>query len=363
MSPRLALRGALVGIVVIAIAFLPRYASALSVDRFTRVAIFFVAILGLQVLVGYSGQISLGHWAFAGIGGYVTAMVSLGRPGLAFANVQPPGWLPVGNGMHTVWTIPLAGLVAGIAGYLFGIPALRLAGVSLALATFAVAVSLPQVAKRFENVTGGGGGLNLNLPETPFGWDISVPHWLYYQAWVCAAALAVLAWLLLRGRAGRALGALRDGEVAAISYGVNPVTYKTFAFGLSSAYAGVAGALLAIQSAYVNPDSYPVDYSIRLLASLVLGGIVSMYGALFGGLIMVYLPIWAQDPPLTSSGLAKEAPGVVFGVLLIVIMFLAPSGVAGLLRDLGRRMIDTLKRTRSDIGGRAALGRSRRAEL
>lgn len=212
-------------------------------------------------------------------------------------------------------------------------------------------------------MTGGGGGLNLNLPETPFAWDISVSHWLYYEAWGCAAVLTLVAWLLLRGRAGRALGALRDAETAAVSYGVNPVTYKTFAFGLSSAYAGVAGALLAIQVAYVNPDTFPVDYSIRLLASLVLGGIVSMFGALFGGLIMVYLPIWAQDPPLTSSGLAKQAPGVVFGLLLILIMFLAPSGIAGLLRGVGRRMIATLNLTRSDTGERAALGQSRRAEL
>src|SRR5204863_234379 len=149
-------------------------------------------------------------------------------------------------------------------GYLFGLPAQRLAGVSLALATFAVAVSMPQIAKQYEDVTGGAPGLPLTLPTTPFGWKISVSHWLYYEAWGVAAILAVVAWLLLRGRAGRALGALRDGEIAAVSSGVNPTAYKTFAFGLSAAYAGVAGALFVIQIAFVNPDTFPVERSIIL---------------------------------------------------------------------------------------------------
>src|SRR6185295_9144910 len=102
--------------------------------------------------------------------------------------------------MRPIWAIPLAGLVTGVIGYLFGLPALRLGGVSLALATFAVAVSMPALAKRFEHLTGGGGGLSLPLPQAPFGWDIAPSHWLYYEAWVTAVILFVVAWLLVRGR-------------------------------------------------------------------------------------------------------------------------------------------------------------------
>lgn len=302
--------------------------------QFTLVAIWFAALLGLNILTGYSGQISLGHGAFVGLGAYVAAILSLGRPGLALYMLDPPDWLPIGDGMRPVFTIPLAALVTGVIGLLFGFPALRLGGVSLALATLAVAVSFPIIMKRFETVTGGGGGLNLNLPETPFGWDISTRHWLYYEAWVTAGVLLLVGWLLTRGRVGRAWRALRDGEVAAISSGVNPALYKTLAFGVSSAFAGAAGALLAIEVAYVNPDTFPVSLSILLLASAVIGGLGSLVGALFGALLYVFLPIYSQKPPIFSFDFADQAPSVVFGVILIVIMVLLPGGIAGLFKRL-----------------------------
>jgi len=356
-----ALKLVLLAAIVALIAVVPRFASEFRLGQFTFVAIYFIALAGLNILTGYSGQISLGHYAFVGVGAYTTALLMLGRPGLETYGLDPPGWLPLGDGMRAVFTIPLAGLVAGLFGYAFGLPAQRLAGVSLALATFAFAVSLPQVAKRFEDVTGGGGGIALNLPETPFGWDISTRHWLYYEAWVTAGIAGLIAWLLLRGRAGRGLAALRDGEIAAVSSGVNPTAYKTFAFGMSAAFAGVAGALLAIDVAYVNPDTFPLSQSILLLASLVLGGMGSLYGALLGALIMEFLPIYAQDPPLASGVLSKQSPAVVFGVILIVIMFVAPSGLAGLLRRLLRPMMVRLKAHRVGLDERT-LGRSRRAE-
>jgi branched-chain amino acid transport system permease protein len=335
-----ALELVILGAIVVLIAIIPSLAGEFRIGQFTFVGLYFIALAGLNVLTGYSGQISLGHGAFMGVGAYTAAILTLGRPGLEALGTHPPGWLPIGNGMTSTYTIPLAFVVTGLVGYAFGIPALRLAGVSLALATFAVAVSLPAVAKRFENVTGGGGGISMNLPTTPFGLKVSAPHWLYYQAWVTAGILALAAWFLMRGRAGRSLGALRDGEPAAVSSGISPALYKTFAFGLSSAYAGVAGALLAIQVAYVNPDTFPVSLSILLLASLVLGGLGSLYGALIGALIMEFLPVYTQNPPFLSTGLSKQSPPVVFGVFLIVVMFLAPSGVMGLLRRLTRPMIE-----------------------
>jgi branched-chain amino acid transport system permease protein len=237
--------------------------------------------------------------------------------------------------MRPVFTIPLAGVVTGIIGVAFGIPALRLAGVSLALATFAVAVSLPTVAKRFDEITGGGGGLVLPLNTTPFGWDISIRHWLYYEAWVTAGILFILAWLLVRGRVGRAWRSIRDGEIAAASSGVNPALYKTLAFGISSAYAGVAGALLAIGVSYVNPDTFPLSLSVLLLASVVIGGLGSLTGVIFGALLLEFLPIYSQDPPFGTFEFSNQAPSVVFGAVLILIMLLIPGGAAGLLRRIG----------------------------
>jgi branched-chain amino acid transport system permease protein len=363
LQPRafLALKLAILGGVVVLVVILPRLMGEYRVGQFTFVAMYFIALVGLSVLTGSSGQISLGLGAFFGLGAYASAILTLGRPGLETLGTHPPGWLPIGHGMTATFTIPLAFVVTGLVGYAFGIPALRLAGVSLALATFAMAVSFPSVAKRFETVTGGGGGLSLNLPTTPFGLHISTPHWLYYQAWATAGILTLVAWLLLRGRAGRALAALRDGEAAAVSAGISPARYKTFAFGISSAFAGAAGALLAIQVAYVNPDTFPASLSILFLASLVLGGLGSIYGALLGALIMEFLPIYAQSPPFLSGSFSKQSPAVVFGVFLIVVMFLAPSGIMGLLRRLTRPMIASRNRTQIITGGRDAPDR-RRAE-
>jgi branched-chain amino acid transport system permease protein len=248
--------------------------------------------------------------------------------------------------MRPVFAIPLAGLITGIIGYLFGIPALRLAGVSLALATFAVAVSMPALAKRFEHLTGGGGGLSLPLPSTPFGLHISTSHWLYYQAWICAAVLFVVAWILVRGRLGRAWRSIRDGEIAAVSSGVSPAAYKTLAFGVSATYAGVAGALFVIQNSYINPDTFPLALSILLLASVVIGGLGSLSGVLVGALVIEFLPIYAQDPPLIHHSFAQEASPVVFGVVLILIVVLLPGGAAGVFRRIGRSLALAGRRVR-----------------
>jgi len=318
------------------LAVLPRFMGEFRVGQFTFVGIYFIALLGLNILTGYSGQISLGHGAFMGIGAYVTAVLTLGRKGLVLFGHHPPSWIPLGDGMRPTLTIPIAFVVTGIVGLLFGMPALRLAGVSLALATFAVAVSLPTVAKRFDDVTGGGGGLSLPLPETPFGLHLSAPHWLYYEAWSCAAILFVVAWLLVRARVGRAWRSIRDGELAATASGVSPALYKTLAFGVSSAFAGVAGSLLAIQVAFVNPDTFPLSLSILLLASVVVGGLGSLSGVIVGALMLEFLPVYAQHPPLVGQSFSKQAPGVVFGVVLILIMFAVPAGFAGLLRRIVR---------------------------
>ncbi len=333
-----ALTAAVLAGAALLIVFMPRITSEFRLGQFTYVGIYFIALLGLNILTGYNGQISLGHGAFMAIGGYTAAVLILGQEGFELLGQEPSSILPE-HGMTPIWTIPIAGLVTGVIGYLFGLPALRLGGVSLALATFAVAVSMPAIAKRFEHLTGGGGGLSLPLPEAPFGWDISAPHWLYYETWGAAAILFVVAWLLVRGRVGRAWRAIRDGEVAAVSSGVSPAAYKTLAFAISSAYAGVAGALFAIQTAYINPDTFPLGLSILLLASVVIGGLSSLSGVIVGALVLEFLPIYAQEPPLFQLDFAKEAAPVVFGVVLMLIVFLVPGGAASLLRRLTRPIV------------------------
>jgi branched-chain amino acid transport system permease protein len=314
-------------VLAVVVAVLPSYVSEFRAQQFAYVAIYLIAIIGLNVLTGYTGQISLGHGAFMAVGGYTTAI------------------LIVDHGVKDIWTIPLAGLVAGVAGFLFGIPALRLSGLYLALATFAIAVSMPAVIKRFEGFTGGGTGLNLfGLPEltasltpvTVLGRELSFNDWLYYLSWSIALLGYVVAWLLLRGRAGLALRAVRDSETAAQSSGVSLARYKTLAFGVSAAYAGVAGSLFAIATTYVNPDTFPIALSILLLVGVVVGGLGSLVGLIAGAVFIQFLPIWSQEVSKSPG-----APAVVSGALLIALMFVLPMGVAGLvdrLRLLTRRL-------------------------
>jgi branched-chain amino acid transport system permease protein len=299
VEERLAKLGA-VGVFVAAVGLVPLALDSFQVFQFAYVAIYFVAIAGLNVLTGFTGQISLGHGAFMAVGGYTTAI------------------LTADHGVGELWTIPLAGLVAGGAGLLFGVPALRLSGLYLALATFGVAVATPAVLKEYSGFTGGVVGKNLPLHDNDR---------LYYQNWIAALVLLAAAWLLLRGRIGRAFRAVRDSEVAAASSGVSLAVYKTLAFGVSAFYAGVAGSLLAITVAFVNPDTYPVKLSIFLVVGAVAAGLGSLWGLAFGAALIEFLPVHAQD-------ISKTAPDVIFGAVLIAVMILLPAGAAGLLRRL-----------------------------
>ena len=299
---------------------LPSFISAFRAQQFAYVAIYLTAIIGLNILTGYTGQISLGHGAFMAIGGYTTAI------------------LMADHGVKDIWTIPVAALVTGIVGFLFGIPALRLSGLYLALATFAIAVSMPAVIKRFEGFTGGGGGINLfGLPELTaslapvevLGQDLVFNDWLYYLCWTVALVGYVIAWLFLGGRTGLALRAVRDSETAAQSSGVSLPRYKTLAFGVSAAYAGVAGSLFAIATTFVNPDTFPVALSILLLVGVVVGGLGSLVGLIAGAIFIQFLPIWSQEVSKSPG-----APSVVSGLILIALMFVLPMGVAGLVARL-----------------------------
>jgi branched-chain amino acid transport system permease protein len=239
-------------------------------------------------------------------------------------------------GVRDLWTIPLGGLVAGAAGLLFGLPATRLTGAYLALATFGIAVALPAVIKKAEGWSGGSTGLNLFGLEELSGLGVEVTllsrtltynDWLYYLCWAVAAVLFAAAWLLLRGRLGRAFRAIRDSEVAAASSGVGPAAHKTVAFGISAFYAGIAGSLYALAVTFVNPEVFPVTLSIFLLVGVVVGGLGTLWTTVFGAAFIQFLPDVAQR-------ISKEpgSPAIVYAVVLIGLMLAFPGGIAGLLR-------------------------------
>ena len=294
-------------------AVLPFMMSGFRLFQFTQVFIYAIALLGLNILTGYNGQISLGHGAFWAVGAYTTA-------------IMIDRW-DIGYG----WTIPTAGLLCLVVGFLFGLPALRLEGLYLALATFALALAAPQILKYFEHWTGGSQGVVLSKPKPPFGLRLTEDQWLYYLALVITIALFVLAWNLLRGRTGRAIVAIRDDHIAAEAMGINNALYKSAVFGVSAAYTGVAGALSALAIAFVAPDSFDLFLSITLLTGVVIGGLATISGAVFGAFFVQFVPNWAQD-------ISKAAPWAIFGIFLIVFMYVMPNGIAGFLRLTWIRM-------------------------
>ncbi len=303
--------------VLVAIAcVLPFVVSNYRTFQLTLVLVYAIALLGLNILTGYNGQISLGHGAFYAIGAY-TAAVLMDRLGA-------PYWA----------TIPAAGAVCLVAGFLFGLPALRLEGLYLALATFALGVSMPQLLKyhHLEKWTGGVQGIVIAKPEPPAflreaGLQMNSDQWLYFFALAVTVVMFVLGWNLLRGRVGRALIAIRDQHIAAEAMGINSALYKSLAFGVSAMYTGIAGALGAIAVQYVAPDSFTIFLSLVFLVGIVVGGLASISGALYGALFIQFVPNVADE-------ISKAAPWAIFGLFLIGFVYLMPAGVAGAVRML-----------------------------
>ncbi|MBV8150800.1 MAG: branched-chain amino acid ABC transporter permease [Candidatus Eremiobacteraeota bacterium] len=304
-----------VAVFVVVIALAPRFVAPFVAFELTYVGAYAIAILGLVILTGYSGQISLGHGAFMAIGGYTVAVLAL-RAGI---------------GIEV--SILLAAAICAVFGLAIGFVALRLADVYLALATFALATSVPPILKRFKVLTGGVQGLSLPHVAVPGPMQsiLSPEAWLYYVAWSILGVLFGIAWLVLRGRVGRSLRAIRDSQVAAVAFGVNPTFYKTIAFGWSAAYAGVAGALLALATAYVSPDVYNLNLSLTLLIGVVLGGLHAFWGAIIGGVVVEFLPLWAQK-------INPAASSMVYGVALMLVMMFMPGGIANALERLVRTL-------------------------
>jgi branched-chain amino acid transport system permease protein len=305
---------AIVALLVLA-AILPFLVSNYRTFQLTLMIAYAIALLGLNILTGYNGQISLGHGAFFALGSYVAAIM-MDRWG-------QPYWS----------TLPAAGVVCFGAGFLFGLPALRLEGLYLALATFALAVATPQILKYkgFEDWTGGVQGISIIKPQAPWHLPLSPDQWLYFVALAVAVVMFVVGSRLVRGRLGRALIAIRDNPTAAASMGVNTALYKTLTFGVSALFTGVAGALSAIAVQFVAPDSFGFLLSISFLVGIVIGGLGSISGAIYGAVFIEFVPNIADS-------ISKSAPWAVYGAFLVAAVYFMPGGVAGLVRRIGDRI-------------------------
>jgi branched-chain amino acid transport system permease protein len=297
---------------------LPFFISNYHVFQASMVLTYAIALVGLNILIGYSGQISLGHGAFLAIGAYTSAIL--------MDKADMPYWM----------TIPIAAAICLAVGFVFGLPALRLEGHYLALATFALAVALPQLLKfkHLEFLTGGVQGIVIMKPEAPWetllGLKLNSDRWLYFFTLAVTVVMFVIGWNLIRGRVGRALIAIRDQPIAAASMGINTPLYKSLAFGVSAMFTGVAGALSAILVAFVAPDSFTVFLSITLMVGMVIGGVTSLPGALYGAIFIQFVPNIADQ-------ISKAAPWAIYGVMLILFMYIMPTGIAGALRLISEK--------------------------
>jgi len=307
-------RAWLIGIVVAAFAIsLTWIATDVRLYQFATVGTLAIAMLGLNMLTGFNGQISLGHGAFMGIGAY-TAAILVREQGMSYPLV-----------------LLVAFLLCFTIGCLIGIPALRLPGTSLALITLAFALALPQVIKKFGGLTGGVGGIN-TPPDRQFNspWPDSLTNDQFRYLFVTGIGIILfwVAWNLIRGRWGLAMMAVRDNPVSAASMGVSLARTKVATFGISAGYAGIAGALQGVLFGYISPDQWSLALSVGLLTGIVVGGLGTVAGAVLGGLFVQFLPYYSQE-------ISDAAPTVVYGIIIILVMILAPGGVIGLLRRGG----------------------------
>jgi branched-chain amino acid transport system permease protein len=300
---------------VAAILIIPFVVRNFTIFQFTLAAIYAIAILGLNLLTGFNGQFSLGHSSFYAIGAYTTAI------------------LIEHYDVHYALTLPVSAVVCLVAGFLFGLPALRLEGLYLALATFALAVATPQLLKykHFEEFTGGVQGINIWKPESPIPF-LNDDQYLYFFVVVVMGLLFVGAWNLIRGRSGRAMIAIRDNPLAAKAMGINTALYKSTTFGVSALYTGVAGSLAAIAIEFVAPDSFTFILAVSFLVGLVVGGVASIPGAFVGGLFILFIPNFAEE-------ISKGLSWAVYGAFLILAVYVMPTGAAGLVRLVTHRLI------------------------
>ena len=288
--------------------------------------VYAIAVLGLNLLTGFNGQISLGHGAFFAVGAYTAAIL-----------IDQAGW--------PFWaTLPMAAVSCFVAGYLFGLPALRLEGHYLALATFALAIAVPQILKyrHFESFTNGVQGINIFKEDPPFGLPLTSDQWMYLVVLAVAVLMFWIAHNLLDSRTGRAMMAIRDHTMAASTMGINVSRYKAVVFGVSAIFTGIAGALHAVIFEYIAPDSFRFELSIAFLVGAVVGGIASLPGAIIGGVFVQVIEKYADALTRKISAAVhlplELEPWTIYGIALIFLIYTMPTGIAGGLAALWRRL-------------------------
>ena len=305
-------------LLVFAAACVPLFATDFQLFRITGILIYAIALLGVNILVGYNGQISLGHGAFYALGAYAAA--------IQIAHLGVPHWAAV----------PLAGMACLAAGFAFGLPTLRLGAMHFAMATFALGVVLPGLAKHksVERWTGGTQGMELDRPEVPFGLSLSFDQWMYLFTLLVLVFSMTLAANLLGGRVGRAIIAIRDDPIAAEASGIHAGLYKPAALGVSAMFTGIAGALAATALQYVAPSLFGIFLSFGFLIGAMVGGLASLAGALYGALFLqvIFLAVGA-----TARSLQTAQIFILYGIALILVVLFMPGGIASLVASLKRR--------------------------
>ena len=300
-----------IALVVAVWLILPFIMADYTLYRITQAGVFTIALVGMNLLIGQSGQLSIGHSAFFALGAYATALASND------------------GGLSVYLALPFAGLVCFCFGFLFGWPALRLGAVHLLLATWGLAIATPQFLRSsyLEDWTGGVSGIYLDRPGTPFGLPISDDQWWHLVTLIALLIMLPLARNLVNSRTGRALRSVRDHPQAAAAAGINLPLYKTLIFGVSAFYAGIAGGLTGLLTDFVAPDTYGVFFAMILLAGAVVAGLGGIWTALFGGLLIEFLPDVAAHATTEVA-----FPAAAYGLILILMIYVMPDGLAGWAR-------------------------------
>jgi branched-chain amino acid transport system permease protein len=298
---------------VVALVAAPFFIGTYFTYIFTLIAIYAIVSLGLNILTGYTGQISLGHAAFFAIGAYTSAYLTA-TAGLSF-------WL----------ALPAAGLAAAVVGLVVGIPSLRLSGLYLAIATMGLAFIIEEVILQWKDVTNGINGMALLRPQLgPIAFDTDQKY--YYLSLAFLILFILVAKNLLRTPTGRAFIAVRDSEIAAQAVGINLARYKVWAFVISAFYAGVAGSLFGHFMTFIGPDNFTLLESIGFLAMIIVGGIASVHGSIYGAVFMTFLPELirlAKDylPPILQEKVGLQAAA--YGIILMLFVIFEPMGLYG----------------------------------
>jgi branched-chain amino acid transport system permease protein len=319
------------GLLLLGLLAAPAFATPFVVGEMSYVFILSIASLGLMVLTGFTGQVSLGHAAFMAIGAYAHA------------------WL-LARGWPLLVSLPSAGLLCALVGLLLGIPALRVSGLYLAMVTLAFSMIVNHVAGRWTSVTGGFTGMAVDAPAL-FGASLGSPQRFYYFTLAVLVAVLLVLVNLTRSAIGRALVGVRDSEAAAYSLGIHVAAVKVGALSLSAGITGIAGGLLAHHTRYLTPDGFSLMLSLELMLMVVIGGLGSLRGAIFGAALISLLPtaISAMKPWLpeqVSGQFGLES--FVFGLVLAAFVLFEPTGLNGRWLKL-RALLETFPLYRRDL--------------